>query len=98
MGDFGTRSDIPAPGTAAALLRRLDQISVLVDEGKLWKASEALYGKRWTEGLDLTGVPEGPLKRAQQWVDAAHDTLRSSDVDLHLVQTILLEARRALAS
>ena len=98
MVEHGTPKDVPVPGVAALLLDRLDTISVLVDEGKFLRASEALTGRRWLEGVNLTGVPEGPLKRAQQWIDAAHDTLHSPPVDVHLLQTILLEARRALAS
>ncbi|MBW3627943.1 MAG: hypothetical protein KY464_01480 [Gemmatimonadetes bacterium] len=86
------------PGVAALLLDRLDAISVLIEEGKFLRASEALTGRRWLEGVNLTGVPEGPLRRAQQWIDAAHDTLHSPPIDVHLLQTILLEARRSLAT
>jgi hypothetical protein len=96
--DSNPSKGVPRPGVAASLLSRIDAASELIDEGKYWKASELLYGKRWLDGIDLTGVPEIPLKRAQQWIDAAHDILRSSDIDVHLLQTILLEARRALAS
>ena len=85
-------------GVAATLLARLDEISTLVDEGKQWKASVALSGRRWLEGVDLSGVPAGPLRRAQQWVDAARDVLHSPPVDEQLFRRLLLEARRALAS
>ena len=98
MADFQWRKDAPGTSLAASLLGRLDAVSMLVDEGKYWKASEALYGSRWLEGLDTTGVPPLPLKRAQQWIDAARDALRTADVDVHLVQRLLLEARRALAA
>ena len=98
MGDLYWRKDDPGTSVAASLLSRLDYVSQSVDEGKYSKASERLSGRRWLEGLDLTGVPEAPLKRAQQWIDAAHDALRSPPVDVPLVQRLLLEARRALAS
>ena len=82
---------------AATMLNRIDAVSLLIDEGKYWKASEALYGERWLDGLDLSAVPPGPRKGAQQWINAAHDVLRSGDVDRELVESLLLEARRALA-
>ena len=98
MAEQGNPKDVPIAGVAVTLLDRLDAISVLIDEGKLLRASEALAGRRWLAGVDLRGVPDAPLKRAQQWIDAAHDTLHSPPIDVHLLQTILLEARRALAS
>jgi hypothetical protein len=97
VGEEGWRTEAIGSGVAVAILNRLDAVSSLVDEGKYWKASEALYGRRWLDDLDLTGVPTSPLKHAQQWIDAAHDALRTHDVDVHLVQHLLLEARRAIA-
>ena len=90
--------DAPGAGVAQVLLQRLDSVAELVDDGRYWKASEALFGRRWLDEVDLTGIPTLPLKRAQQWIDAAYDSLRVPDVDVHLVQRLLLEARRALAS
>jgi hypothetical protein len=97
MGEFRWRKAAPGTSVAVSLQGRLDDVSTLVDEGKYWKASEALYGRRWLDELDLVNVPPVPIKRAQQWIDAAHDALRTPDVDVHLVQRLLLEARRALA-
>ena len=80
------------------LLSRLDSVAALVDERKYAKAREALSERRWLEDVDLSTVPTAPLKRAQQWIDAAYDAVGYRDVDVQLVQRLLLEARRALAS
>ena len=98
MGEYSWPKDVPGAGAATVLLSRLDSVAALVDEGKYSKAREALSGRRWLEDVDLMAVPTGPLKRAQQWIDAAYDSVGSRDVDVHLVQRLLLEARRALAS
>jgi hypothetical protein len=94
----GAPVDMPGTGAAEVLIGRLDEVSALIDDGRLWEASEAVHGRRWLQGVDLQHVPELPLKRAQQWIDAASDVLRSGDVDPHLLQHILLEARRALSN
>ena len=98
MVDESAGKDMPVHGTAALLLKRLDDVADLVDQGRFWDASEALRGSRWRDGIDVTGVPEAPLKRSQQWVNAAHDTLHCPPIDVHVLRHILLEARRALAS
>ena len=95
-------ADLFTLAAANALLvrgeKRFDSVAALVDEGEYAKARETLSGTRWLEGVDPSVVPRAPLRRAQQWIDAAYDSVGLRDVDVHLVQRLLLEARRALAS
>ena len=81
---------------ADLLLMRLDAASGLVDDERYWDARGALYGKRWTEDLDLSEVPPQVLQKAQQFVDAACDALTGHDVNAQVARNYLLQARRAL--
>jgi hypothetical protein len=95
LNDGGNRQAGVPEGSAARLLAdRLDAISALIDKGPLWEAREALSGRRWLSGIDVTDMPDQLLRRAQQWVDAAHDELRTSSPDANLAHHVLLQARR----
>ena len=78
------------------LLARLDRASGLVDDERYWDARGALYGRRWTEDLDVSCVSPQVLQRAQQFVDAACDALTGHDVHPQVARNYLLQARRAL--
>jgi hypothetical protein len=96
MREHKSRSDVSRRGGGESLLGRLDAVSGLVDDERYWDARGALYGKRWTEDLDLSQVPTDVLSRAQQFVDAACDELTGHDVNANLVRNYLFQARRAL--
>lgn len=95
MREFNRQEGSGKAGTDL-LLRRLDTASGLVDDERYWDARGALYGRRWTEDLDLSAVPPQLLEKAQQFVDAACDELTGHDVNPQVARNYLLQARRAL--
>lgn len=96
MREYNWQNESGGSSGARSLLNRLDAVSGLVDDERYWEARGALYGKRWTEDVDVSGVPAELLKKAQQFVDAAADELSGHDVNPHLARNYLLQARRAL--
>ena len=96
MREYNWQNDSRSRGGTESLLRRLDAVSGLVDDERYWDARGALYGKRWTDDLDLATIPVGVLEKAQQFVDAACDELTGHDVNPNLVRNYLFQARRAL--
>jgi hypothetical protein len=96
MREHNRQSDYGSGGGAKSLLSRLDAVSGLVDDERYWEARGALYGKRWRQDLDLSGLAPEVLEKAQQFVDAACDELAGHDVNPHLARTYLLQARRVL--
>lgn len=98
MREYDRQNERRSGSGAKSLLSRLDAVSGLVDDERYWEARGALYGKRWTEDVDLSAVPPDLLMKAQQFVDAAADELSGHDVNPHLARTYLLQARRILTS
>lgn len=95
MREYNRQSGSRKAG-ADLLLSRLDAASGLVDDERYWDARGSLYGRRWTEDLDVSTVPPHLLDKAQQFVDAACDELTGHDVNPQVARNYLLQARRAL--
>jgi hypothetical protein len=96
MREHDWRSEGRGAGVTESLLSRIDAVSELIDDERYWEARSALFGRRWAQDLDLSGVPAGALAKAQQWLDGACDALSGHDVDPGVASNYLLQARRAL--
>ena len=96
MREYDWRGEGGRTRAAESLLSRIDAVSTLIDEERYWEARSALFGQRWAEDLDLSGVPPDALAKAQQWLGGACDALSGHDRDPTLASNYLLQARRAL--